>query len=57
MHIVTAKSKYQQCMLPDVMFTLKSAILHVLASCHTQGPYFFKKIKTIKPTMSEVTTK
>ena len=37
------------------MFTLKSAILHVLASHHPQGTYFFKKMKTMKPTMSEVT--
>lgn len=56
-YIVNAINKYQQCTLPDVMFTLKSATLHILASCHPQGPYFFQKMKTMKPTMSEVTTK
>jgi len=55
MYIVNAMNKYQQCTFPNVMFTLKSAILHVVASHHPQGPYFFKKMKTMKPTLSEVT--
>jgi hypothetical protein len=43
MYIVNAMNKYQQCILPDVKFTLKSAMLHVLDSRNPQEPYFFKK--------------
>jgi len=43
MYIVNAMNKYQQCTLPNVTFTLQTAILPVVASHHPQGPHFFSK--------------